>query len=111
LTTPERLGRNAFGRADWLRLQSEHERFLREIKDLPRDKKALEISNAINYILENKNGYLLEVVNLFRMLYKEETQWTNEAVKENWRMLGVVINMLNEEMENLMDMLSKVEGK
>lgn len=66
--TPDRLASNAFGGADWLKVQSQHERFLREIKHLPEEEKAKEMINAIKYLIENKSDYWLETAHLLHVL-------------------------------------------
>lgn len=68
LDTPERIGRNAFGGADILKVQSQHEKFLREIETLSEDQKAIEITNAIKYLIANKSDYWLETAHLLQIL-------------------------------------------
>lgn len=67
-TAPERIARTAFGGADILKVQSQHERFLREINTLSTDKKAIEIKNAINFLIANKSDYWLETAHLLQIL-------------------------------------------
>lgn len=68
LNTPERIARNAFGGADILKVQSQHERLLREIEPLPEDKKAVELTNAVKYLVANKSEYWLETAHLLHIL-------------------------------------------
>jgi hypothetical protein len=74
MMTPERIARNVFGSADWLKVQSQHERFLKEIKKLPDDKKAIEILNAVKYLLANKSDYWLETAHLLHILIGDNEQ-------------------------------------
>lgn len=64
----EMVARSAFGGADWLKVQSQHERFLREIENLPEEKKAKEMANAVNYLVQNKSDYWLECAHLLDVL-------------------------------------------
>jgi len=72
--TKEMIARKSFGSADWLKVQSQHERFLREIKKLPENEKAQEITNAVKYLMDNKSDYWLETAHLLDILlgYKEK---------------------------------------
>ncbi len=69
LSTPERIARYAFGGSDILKLQSQHETFLKEIKHLPDTEKGVEISNAIKFLIQNKGYYWLETAYLLNTLF------------------------------------------
>lgn len=64
----ERIARGSFGGADWLKVQSQHERFLSEIKNLSNEKKAKELVNAVKYLVQNKSDYWLECAHLLDVL-------------------------------------------
>lgn len=72
MMTPERIARNVFGGADWLKVQSQHERFLKEIEKLPEDKRAGELLNAVKYLLTNKSDYWLETAHLLHLLLGDD---------------------------------------
>ena len=68
LRPTEMIARGAFGGADWLKVQSQHERFLKEIENLTDEDKANEIANAIKYLVQNKSDYWLECAHLLDLL-------------------------------------------
>lgn len=80
----ERIARKAFGSADWLKVQSQHERFLREIRTLSKEKKAKEIANAIKYLHQNKSDYWLEMAHLlYEMLGDKEKKGLYNIIEPN----------------------------
>jgi len=64
----EMIARGAFGSADWLKVQSQHERFLKEIENLPKEERAKEMANAVKYLIQNKSDYWLECAHLLDQL-------------------------------------------
>jgi len=80
LKSPEMISHNAFGSADWLKVQSQHERFLREIRNLPKEEKVEEMINAIKYLIQNKSDYWLETAHFIDVLMSKE----NENDEEYW---------------------------
>lgn len=79
--TPELIGREAFGGSDIFKVQSQHERFLREIEHLPEEKKVEEFTNAVKYLLKYKSYYWLELAHLIDFLMTKDEANGKERFK------------------------------
>lgn len=83
LGTPERIAQQAFGGTDILKLQSQHETFLKHIDNLPQNEKAIEIANAVKFLIENKSYYWLETAHLLSTLLGDsDTDGETKALYE-----------------------------
>ena len=63
--TLEELGKEtkssaAYGDTDFMKVQSQHERLIKEIKHLPEEKQIKELNNAVNFIFRHKSDYWIE---------------------------------------------------
>lgn len=69
--TPDRIGNDVFGGGDAFKVQSQHERFLKKIENLPEDQQVKEYVNVINYLMANKSDYWFESAHLVYEIFKD----------------------------------------
>lgn len=81
IETPELIGREAFGGSDIFKVQSQHERFLREIEHLSEEEKVKEFTNAVKYLLKYKSYYWLELAHFIDFLMSKDKTNGKERFK------------------------------